>query len=68
MVNSYFFNKFWTFQKKKVFTAGEVVKFIFVNFMLLRRISLVLYVLQSKGGWKFASKVFGYWLLGGVNF
>ncbi|MDI3542495.1 MAG: hypothetical protein PWP57_98 [Candidatus Atribacteria bacterium] len=69
MVNSYFFNKFWTFQKKEGFTAVEVVKFIFVNLCSLGVSLLVLYVLQSKGGWKvLPSKVLATGFSVGVNF
>jgi len=69
MVNSYFFNKFWTFQKREEFTAMEVVKFILVNLSSLGVSLLVLYVLQSKWGWKvLPSKVLATGFSVGVNF
>jgi len=69
MVNSYFFNKFWTFQKKEGFTAIEVIKFILVNLCSLGVSLLVLYILQSKWNWQvLPSKVLATGFSVGVNF
>ena len=68
MVNSYFFNKFWTFQKKEGFTAIEVIKFILVNLCSLGVSLLVLYILQSKWNWQvLPSKVLATGFSVGVN-
>lgn len=69
MINSYFFNKFWTFQKKEGFTAIEVAKFVLVNLCSLGVSLLVLYILQSKWNWKvLPSKVLATGFSVGVNF
>jgi len=69
MVNSYFLNKFWTFQKREDFTAIEVTKFILVNLCSLGVSLLVLYILQSKWSWEvLPSKVLATGFSVGVNF
>jgi len=69
MVNSYFLNKFWTFQKREGFTAIEVTKFILVNLCSLGVSLLVLYILQSKWSWEvLPSKVLATGFSVGVNF
>lgn len=69
MVNSYFLNKFWTFQKREDFTAIEVTKFILVNLCSLGISLLVLYILQSKWSWEvLPSKVLATGFSVGVNF
>jgi len=69
MVNSYFLNKFWTFQKREGFTAIEVTKFILVNLCSLGISLLVLYILQSKWSWEvLPSKVLATGFSVGVNF
>jgi len=69
MVNSYFLNKFWTFQKREGFTAIEVTKFILVNLSSLGISLLVLYILQSKWSWEvLPSKVLATGFSVGVNF
>jgi len=69
MVNSYFLNKFWTFQKREGFTAIEVTKFILVNVCSLGVSLLVLYILQSKWSWEvLPSKVLATGFSVGVNF
>ncbi len=69
MVNSYFLNKFCTFQKREGFTAIEVTKFILVNLCSLGVSLLVLYILQSKWSWEvLPSKVLATGFSVGVNF
>lgn len=46
MVNSYLFNKYWTFQKKNVPGRAEILKFITVNALALSVASMSLYVVS----------------------
>lgn len=45
-VNSYFLNKYWTFQKKNVPGRAEILKFITVNALALSVSSISLYVVS----------------------
>lgn len=46
MVNSYFLNKYWTFQKKNVSSRAEILKFSTVNALALSVLAISLYVVS----------------------
>jgi putative flippase GtrA len=50
IVNSYLWNKFWTFQQKKGFSSAEVLKFIIVNIVSLGVSLFFLYIFRDKVG------------------
>jgi putative flippase GtrA len=50
VLNSYFFNRTWTFQRREKGNAAEFLKFAFVNLISLGVSSLVLYLLEYKAG------------------
>jgi putative flippase GtrA len=50
VMNSYFFNRTWTFQKKEKSSAAEFFKFVVVNLISLGVSSLVLYLLEYSAG------------------
>lgn len=51
MVNSYFLNKFWTFQSRKAIQLSEVVKFVVVNILSLGVSLVLLYLVRGRGNW-----------------
>lgn len=51
MTNSYFLNKFWTFQSKKKIHFSEVVRFAAINFFSLSVSLFLLYVVRGRGEW-----------------
>ncbi|MGQ9473519.1 MAG: GtrA family protein [Candidatus Caldatribacteriaceae bacterium] len=51
MINSYFLNKFWTFQSKKKIHFGEISRFVMINFSSLSVSLFILYVVRDRGGW-----------------
>lgn len=50
IINSYLWNKFWTFKQKKGFSGFEALKFIVVNILSLGISLLMLYVFRDKVG------------------
>ena len=51
MTNSYFLNKFWTFQSKEAIRLAEVVKFVVVNLLSLGVSLVLLYLVRGRGNW-----------------
>lgn len=51
MTNSYFLNKFWTFQSQKAIRLEEVVKFVVVNLLSLGVSLVLLYLVRGRGNW-----------------
>jgi putative flippase GtrA len=59
MANSYFLNKFWTFQSRKKIRFEEVFKFVVVNLLSLGVSLVLLYFVRGRGNWGvLESKVF----------
>lgn len=50
VLNSYFFNRRWTFQRKETAHAAEFAQFVLVNLISLGASSLVLYLLEEQAG------------------
>ncbi len=50
VINSYFFNRTWTFQRKDKSSAAEFIKFVVVNLISLGVSSLVMYLLAEIAG------------------
>ncbi len=50
VLNSYFFNRRWTFQRKETAHAAEFAQFVLVNLISLGVSSLVLYLLEEQAG------------------
>jgi putative flippase GtrA len=69
MVNSYLWNKFWTFKHKKKSGGGEAVKFIVVNIIALGIALVFLYIFKDLMGMHvLVSKVFATGFSVVVNF
>ncbi len=69
VINSYLWNKFWTFKKKSAFSGAEILKFIVVNIVSLGVATLFIYIFHEKVGLsEMISKIFatGFSLI--VNF
>lgn len=47
LVNSFFWNKFWTFKQPAAFKLSEAIKFVIVNITALGVSGLVLFIAQS---------------------
>ncbi|MCX7667635.1 MAG: GtrA family protein [Atribacterota bacterium] len=59
MANSYFLNKFWTFQSRRAIQFHEVFKFVAVNLLSLGVSLLLLYLVRGRGSWGVVeSKIF----------
>ena len=50
IVNSYLWNKFWTFKKKQPFSSSEALKFLIVNIISLGVSLFFLYIFRDKVG------------------
>ncbi len=50
VLNSYFINRTWTFQRKETARAAEFTKFALVNLVALGASSLVLFLLEEQAG------------------
>ncbi|HHU77348.1 MAG: GtrA family protein [Caldicoprobacterales bacterium] len=50
VINSYYWNRTWTFQKKGKFHPAEFLKFVLVNLVSLGASALVLYYLETGAG------------------
>ena len=50
VINSFYFNRFWTFQKRGRIHPAEFIRFVFVNLISLGTSALVLNSLETKAG------------------
>ena len=69
VINSYFFNRTWTFRRKEKSNAAEFTKFASVNLISLGVSSLAIYLLTSRAGLPvYAGKVLATFCSMAVNF
>ncbi|MCK5057005.1 MAG: GtrA family protein [Candidatus Aminicenantes bacterium] len=50
IVNSYLWNKFWTFKQKREFSSAEALKFLIVNIISLGVSLVFLYIFRDRAG------------------
>lgn len=50
IVNSYLWNKFWTFKQKRAFSSSEALKFLIVNIISLGVSLIFLYIFRDRAG------------------